>query len=141
MVNRYGLVSVQRFSISAEPGLSRPRVAIWGYVGELRIEYQETLLARYRCAYDQRQQRLQDVSHPQLSQAPFASPQLALLELDEAQWIKVQQRVWHRRPRQVLQRAEQLPLLDGAGSMACFVPALLMYGMGKKFFRSVFTVI
>jgi hypothetical protein len=50
MVNRYGFVSVQRFYIYAEPGLSRQRVAIWVYEGELRIEYQETLLARYRCA-------------------------------------------------------------------------------------------
>ena len=114
MVNRYGLVSV---------------------------EYQETILARYRCAYDQRQRRLQDVSHPQFYQTPFASPQLELLERDEAQWSKVQQRAWYRRPRQVLQMAEQLPLLNVAGSVACFVPALLMYGLGKNFFRHVFTVI
>jgi len=141
MVNRYGFVSVQRFYIYAEPGLSRQRVAIWVYEGELRIEYQETLLARYRCAYDQRQRRLQDVSHPQFYQIPFASPQLELLELDEAQWIKVQQRAWYRRPRQVRQMAEQLPLLDVAGSIAYVVPALLIYEMGKNFFRHVFTVI
>jgi len=141
MVHRYGFVSVQRFYIYAEPGLSRQRVAIWVYEGELRIEYQETLLARYRCAYDQRQRRLQDVSHPQLYQTSFASPQLELLELDEAQWIKVQQRAWYRRPRQVRQMAEQLPLLDIAGSVACLVSSLLMYGMGENVFRHVFTVI
>jgi hypothetical protein len=55
--------------------------------------------------------------------------------------IKVQQRAWYRRPRQVLQMAAQLLLLDVAGSVACFAPALLMYGMGKNFFRHVFTVI
>jgi hypothetical protein len=38
MVNRYGFVSVQRLYIYAEPGLSRQRVAIWVYEGELRIE-------------------------------------------------------------------------------------------------------
>jgi hypothetical protein len=141
MVNRYGFVSVQRFYIYAEPGLSRQRVAIWVYEGELRIEYQETLLARYRCAYDQRQRRIQDVSHPLLYPTPFASPQLELLELDEAQWIKVQQRAWYRRPPQVRQMAEQLLLLDVTGSVACLVPALLMYGMGENFFRHVFTVI
>jgi hypothetical protein len=32
-------------------------------------------------------------------------------------------------------------LLDVAGGVACFVPALLMYGMGKNVFRHVFTVI
>ena len=49
-VNRYGFVSVQRFYLYAEQGLSRQRVAIWIYEGELRIAYQATLLARYRCA-------------------------------------------------------------------------------------------
>ena len=127
--------------VNAEPGLSRQRVAIWVYEGEPRIEYQETILARYRCAYDQRQRRLQDVSHPLLYQTPSASPQLELLELDEAQWLKVQQRAWYRRPRQMRQMAEQLPLLDVTGSVACLVPALLMYGMGENFFRHVFTLI
>ena len=61
-------------------------MAIWVYEGEPRIEYQG-IFARYRCAYDQRQRRLQDVSHPLLYQTPSASPQLELLELDEAQWL------------------------------------------------------
>jgi putative transposase len=140
MVNRYGFVSVQRFYIYAEPGLARQRVSIWVYEGELRIEYQQTLLARYRCAYDQRQRRLQDVSHPVVYQTPFASPQLELLELDEAQWIKVQQRPWYRRPRQVLYVAEQLPLLASVGSVVCFVPYMLTHGVGKNFFPHVSTV-
>jgi hypothetical protein len=142
MVNRYGFVSVQRFYIYAEPGLARQRVSIWVYEGDLRIEYQETLLARYRCVYNQRRRRLQDVSDPALYATPFASPQLELLELDDAQWLKVQQRAWYRRPRQVLQVAEQLPLLDVAGSsVACLISYLLLYGMGENFFRHVFTVI
>ena len=49
-VNRYGFVSVQRCYRDAEPGLSRQRVSIWVYEGDLRSEYQETLLAWYRCA-------------------------------------------------------------------------------------------
>jgi transposase InsO family protein len=140
MVNRYGFVSVQRFYIYAEPGLSRQRVSIWVYEGELRIEYQQTLLARYHCTYDQRQQRLQDVSHPVIYQTPFASPQLELLELDEAQWIKVHQRPWYRRPRQVLHVAEQLPLLTIVGSVVCLVPYVLTQGVGKNFFPYVSTV-
>jgi hypothetical protein len=38
MVHRYGFISVQRFYIYAEPGLSRQRVSIWVYEGERRIE-------------------------------------------------------------------------------------------------------
>jgi hypothetical protein len=43
-----GFISIQRFYIYAEPGLSRQRVAIWIYEGQLHIEYRETLIARYR---------------------------------------------------------------------------------------------
>ena len=89
------LVSIQRFYIYAEQGLSRQRVAVWIYEGQLRIEYRETLLARYRCADDQRQKRLREVSQPTLDTTVFASPQLELLELDATRWIKVQQRVLH----------------------------------------------
>ena len=110
-VNRYGFISVQRFYIYAEQGLSRQRVAIWIYEGELRLEYQETLLARYRCAYDQRQRRLRDVSDPIVYPTVFASPQLALLELDATQWIKVQQRAAQHRTRRLVQFPEQLPLI------------------------------
>jgi transposase InsO family protein len=138
-VNRYGFVSVQRFYIYAEPGLSRQRVSIWIYEGQLRIEYQETLLARYRCAYDQRQRRLRDVSQPVVYQTRFASPQLELLELDDAQWAKVQQRAFQRRTRQVTQVVEQLPLLYLA-QVALILPYVLGEGVRGNFFPHVFTV-
>jgi hypothetical protein len=73
-VNRYGFVSVHRFFIYAEQGLSRQRVSIWIYEGTLQIEYQETLLAQYHGDYDWRKKSLQDVSQPTLYQTPFASP-------------------------------------------------------------------
>ena len=138
-VHRYGFVSVQRFYISADPGLSRQRVAIWIYEGQLRIEYQETLLARYRCVYNQRRRRLQDVSDPTLYATPFASPQLELLELDDTQWSKVQQRAWYRRARERLQVVEQLPLLRLA-SFAVIVSSVLTAGVGKNFFPYMSTV-
>jgi hypothetical protein len=75
-VNRYGFVSVQRFSLYAEDGLSRQRVSIWIYEGELSIEYPQTLLARYRCTYAPQHRQLQDVREPTLYPTPFASPQL-----------------------------------------------------------------
>ena len=138
-VNRYGFVSVQRFYIYAEPGLSRQRVSIWIYEGQLRIEYQETLLARYRCAYDQRQRRLRDVNQPVMYQTRFASPQLELLELDDAQWVKVQQRAFQRRTRQMTQVVQQLPLLYLA-QMALILPYVLGEGVRGNFFPHVSTV-
>src|SRR5215470_3258336 len=61
-VNRYGFVSLQRFYLYAENGLSRQRVSIWIYEGQLRIEYHKTLLARYQCTYDRREGQLHDVN-------------------------------------------------------------------------------
>ena len=81
MVNRYGYVSVQRFYIYAESGLSRQRVAIWIYEGELTIEYQQILLARYQCDYDRKQEQLHALSQPILYTTAFRSPQLELIEL------------------------------------------------------------
>jgi putative transposase len=138
-VTRYGFISVQRFYIYAEQGLSRQRVAIWIYEGDLRLEYQETLLARYRCVYDQRQCRLRDVRDPIVYPTVFASPQLELLELDATQWIKVQQRVAQHRTRRVLQLTEQLPLIH-VGSMALLWSYMVFEGVGKNFFPHVSTV-
>jgi hypothetical protein len=109
-VNPYGFVSIQRFYIYAEQGLSRQRVSVWIYEGQLRIEYRETLVARYRCAYDRRQKRLHDVSHPMVYHTVFASPQLELIELDDAQWLKVQQRAFQRRTPRRTTLSEQLML-------------------------------
>lgn len=75
-----------------------------------------------------------------IEQTPFASPQLELLELDDTQWVKVQQRIGHRRPRQRLQAAEQLRLFDMVGSVAGFLPYGLVHGVGEPFFPHVFTV-
>jgi hypothetical protein len=107
-VNLYGFISIQRFYIYAEAGLSRQRVSIWIADGQLQIAYRETLLAQYRCAYDRRQRRLHEVNHPTFYQTLFASPQLELIELDDTQWLKVQQRSVLRRTRQKTSRGEQL---------------------------------
>jgi transposase InsO family protein len=107
-VNLYGFISIQRFYIYAEAGLSRQRVSIWIAEGQLHIAYRETLLAQYRCAYDRRQRWLREVSQPTLYQTVFASPQLELIELDDAQWIKVQQRSWSQRTPQKTSIGEQL---------------------------------
>ena len=117
-VNRYGFVSVQRFSIYAEDGLSRQRVSIWIYEGQLRIAYHQTLLARYRCRYDPRQGRIEEVSDPMFSTTSFASKQIDLIELDDAQWKKVHQRPSRLYSRRRAKLPEQLLLTDlGASAL------------------------
>lgn len=122
-VNHYGFVSVQRFYLYAENGLARQRVSIWIYEGQLRIEYHKTLLARYRCHYDPKQGQLQEVSAPTLYATAFRSPQLELIELDDAQWRKCQRRPLSTYPRHRAMLPEQLFLLD-LGASALFLLAL-----------------
>jgi putative transposase len=117
-VNRYGFVSVQRFYLYAENGLSRQRVSIWIYEGQLRIEYHKTLLARYRCTYDPQHGQLRDVHEPLLYSTPFASPQLELIELDDEQWRKCQRRPLSTYTRRIAMVPEQLSLLNlGASAL------------------------
>jgi len=136
-VNPYGLLSIQRFYIYAEQGLSRQRVAVWIYEGQLRIEYRETLVARYRCAYDQHQKRLRDVSHPTLYTTAFASPPLELIELDAAQWIKVQQRALHRRTQRMTSRGEQRMLAGFGISALVFFYIQALEEVGRNCFPHV----
>ena len=111
-VNRYGFVSVQRFYIYAEDGLSRQRVSIWIYKGQLHIEYEQTLLARYSCRYNPRQGRIEEVSDPTLYTTSFASNQIELIELDDEQWQKVQHRPARLYGRRIANFPEQLLLID-----------------------------
>jgi hypothetical protein len=98
-VNRYGYVSIQRFCLYAEWGLSRRRVSVWICEGQFHIKYQEIFLARYQCEYDRRQKHLESVSQPVLCQTPFVSLQLELFKLDDEQWLKVYRRSYQRRKR------------------------------------------
>jgi hypothetical protein len=65
-----------------------------------------------RCIYNRREGQLHDVNAPLFYTTPFASPQLALIELDDEQWRK-----FHRRPvknyaKRIAIVGHQLSLLD-----------------------------
>jgi len=101
VVTLRGYVSVQRFYLYAERGLSRQRVSIWLREGRLHIAYQDAILAQYAYRYDRKARRLQAVDAPHLFQTPYASPQLEFWELDDEQWRKIGRRPYDRRPSSV----------------------------------------
>jgi transposase InsO family protein len=109
-VNRHGFVSVQRFYLYVEQGLSRKRVSIWLHEGHVQIEYQQTLMSKYHCQYDRQQHRLKKVSRPTLYQTSFASPQLIFFELDDEQWKKIYRRPYQRHQKYLPLKTEQLSL-------------------------------
>lgn len=92
VINRHGCVSVQRFYIYAERGLTKRRVSVWLYEGRLHIEYQHTVLSRYRYSFDRKARRMSSVQHPDIYKTAFASPQLEMFELDDEQWKKILRR-------------------------------------------------
>jgi len=118
-VNRYGFVSIQRFYLYAEQGLSRQRVSIWIYDGHLHIASQQTVVAQYRCDYDAPHGHLQDVWEPLLYATPFASAQLELFELDDTQWRKCLRRPLSTVSRRRAMLPKQLSWLD-LGAWPCF---------------------
>jgi hypothetical protein len=106
-----GYVSVQRFYLYAERGLSRRRVSIWLREGRLHIAYQDVILAQYAYRYDRNARRLQAVDTPRLFQTPYVSPQLELWDLDDEQWHKIGRRPYQRRQASARAHAHQLALL------------------------------
>jgi len=89
---------VQRFYLYAERGLARKRVSVWLYDRRLHLAYRQALLAQYTYRAERRgPKRLRAVDpHPLLYRTAYASPQLELWELDDAQWRKVLERPWQR---------------------------------------------
>jgi transposase InsO family protein len=120
VVNLRGYVSVQRFYIYAERGLSRKRISVWLYDERLHLAHQDTLLARYTYQDDRRARRMRAVAQPHLYRTPYASPQLELWELDDEQWQKVTRRPYERHPRPADVGARQL-LLPIVGVIAALI--------------------
>jgi hypothetical protein len=69
----------------------------------------------------------------------FASPQLELIELDDAHWIKVQQRALHRRTHLMMSRGEQLTLagLGASALVALYVQALVTFQIKQRDFFQI----
>ena len=117
VVNRYGNVSIQRFYIYAERGLSKRRVTLWFYQDRLHVEYQQTLLARYHYRMQNGSTKIRSISRPKLYKTVFVFPQLELLELDDTQWHKIVRRPEYAKRRPALaaatrQLAFDLPLMS-----------------------------
>jgi hypothetical protein len=112
VVNRHGNVSIQRFYIYAERGLSQRRVTLWFYEDRLHIEYRHTLLARYHYRLQRGSNKIIGISRPKLYKTAFASPQLELLELDDDQWQKIARRPEYARRRAALAAAARQLALD-----------------------------
>lgn len=122
VVNPRGYVSVQRFYIYAERGLSRQRVSVWLHDGGLHVAHREALLARYAYRYDRKARRLRAVERPQLYRTIYAT-QPEFWELDDAQWRKVLPRPYERHapPADTGARQLVLPIVGALGLVTLLI--------------------
>ena len=112
VVNRHRNISIQRFYIYAERGLTQRRVTAWFFEDRLHVEYRQTLLARYHYRLERDSTQIRAISRPKLYPTQYASPQLDLLELDDVQWTKIARRPEYARRRATLVAAARQLTLD-----------------------------
>lgn len=87
-----------------EHGLGKEHAAVWLYGETLTIAFADEPLARYRVRYQPDTKHLQAVEEPQVYETPFRSPQRALWERDDTEWLQV-----IRRPDDAPRQARQEP--------------------------------
>ncbi len=100
-LDKLGYVRFRHWRVYGEQGLGKEHAAVWLYGETLTIEFADEPLARYRVRYQPDKKHLRAVEEPQVYETPFRSPQLALWELDDTEWLKVIRRPDYapRRPR------------------------------------------
>jgi hypothetical protein len=110
--NKHGSVALHHYHFHVGEGLSQQPVLLWVAGDTLRAECESVMLAEYRCHYDWRVRKIQDIRDPLFYQTRFASPQGDLMPWGEQQWLVVYR---PRRARQKVQRshpAQQLRLFE-----------------------------
>jgi putative transposase len=104
-LDKLGYVRFRHWRVYGEQGLAKEHAAVWLYGETLTIEFADEPLARYRP--DKKQLRV--VEEPHLFETPFRSPQVALWELDDTEWLKV-----IRRPDYAPRQSRQEPPTQAA---------------------------
>jgi hypothetical protein len=79
--NRYGCVTLHSYHFYVEEGLPRTQVLLWVCGEQLRAVFENVVLAEYRCRYDGREHRVQDIREGVFYLTRFASRQARLIPL------------------------------------------------------------
>jgi transposase InsO family protein len=81
MTNRHGCVTLHRYHVSVEEGLSTTQVLLWVSGEQLRAVFENVVLAGYRCHYDWRDHKVKNIREGLFYPTRFASPQGTLIPL------------------------------------------------------------
>jgi len=65
------------------------QAAVWLYGETLLLEFSDEPLAQYSVTYEPDRRQLREVMPRQLFETQYCSPQLALFEMGDGEWLKV----------------------------------------------------
>ena len=85
--NQYGCVTLHSYHFYVEEGLPKTQVLRWVYGEQLRAMFDNVILAEYRCRYDWRTHKVQDIREGSLYPTRFAPLQGALLPLNPQEFL------------------------------------------------------
>jgi hypothetical protein len=111
-LDKLGYVRFRHWRIYGEHGLARRRAAVWLYGETLLLEFSDEPLAQYSVDYEPDRRQLRDVVPRQLFETRYHSPQLALWELREGEWLQVVRVPPPAQGRQCDPSVEQLALFS-----------------------------
>jgi transposase len=113
-LDKNGFLRFQNWKFYGERGLAKAKVTVWVYEGSLKVEHQAVTLSKYEIELQDDRKHVQAVSNPRLRETPFRSPQLALFDLGQGEWLlywkNPDQAPAHRRRH--VEGIVQLPLFD-----------------------------
>lgn len=84
-----GYVRFRYWRLYAEPGWARRPVAVWLHKEELTIVIDATEVAHYTVEYAPDGKQFRDVTHPQIYDSQYRSPQLPLWQFGDTEWLKI----------------------------------------------------
>jgi transposase InsO family protein len=110
-LDKLGYVRFRHWRMYGEQGLSGRHAAIWLYGETLLLEFADEPLSQYSVTYDADRRHLKDVQPRQLFETRHRSPQLALWELGDGEWLKVVRVLPRASARRPSSLAVQQPLV------------------------------
>ena len=115
-LDKNGFLRFQDWKFYGERGLAKAKVTVWIYEGSLRVEKEAVTLSQYEIELQDDHKHVQQVSNPRLSNTPFRSPQLTLIDLSPHEWLlywKTPEQAPARRKRR-MEGIIQLPLFESS---------------------------
>jgi hypothetical protein len=118
VLNEHGSLRFRHWRLYGERGLAGKPAAVWLCGETLTIEHATEALAQHRVTLADNEQRIRDVSDPQLFVTGHASPQPFLSPLDEVEWRPAQRLAPYRPRRRRDGEGTQEPLFAVADEAA-----------------------